>query len=104
MQSKLSDNLQQIHVDNNASRLYVHDWRDQLPAGSLWTPGSHGDPACLICQGRGWLRLDVPTHHPQFGKLQLCDCVHADIRLKLDYENSPDYKPVSKSGGQSRNQ
>ena len=99
MQSKLSDNLRQIHAGNETERLYVHNWKETLPAGSDWTPGSHGDPACQICLGRGWVRLDVPTHHPKFGKLQLCDCVSADVRLKLDYENGPDYKPVSKSGG-----
>lgn len=27
---------------------------------------------CPICQGLGWYRLEVPYHHPDFGKLKRC--------------------------------
>lgn len=33
-----------------------------------------GDPDCEVCNGVGYLRLDVPVGHPQFGKLQVCQC------------------------------
>lgn len=29
---------------------------------------------CDICHDTGFLRSDVPLHHPDFGKLVLCDC------------------------------
>src|SRR5688500_7537470 len=29
---------------------------------------------CPICGGTGYLRLDVPVNHPNFGKLVKCDC------------------------------
>lgn len=31
-------------------------------------------PACPICDGAGWLRLDVPLGHPSFGRLFKCEC------------------------------
>ena len=33
-----------------------------------------GDPNCPICHGVGYVRLDVPPGHPQFGKLVPCVC------------------------------
>ena len=75
-----------------ADRKYVPDWRDNLPDGSLWTPGSKGQPGCTICRGTGWMRLNVPTSHPKFGKLQFCECVNDVYHAKLDLENSPSYK------------
>ena len=53
---------------------YVRDWREYVPKESHWTPGSPGDPGCRTCLGTGWLRDDLPLGHPQFGKLQACDC------------------------------
>lgn len=29
-------------------------------------------PECPICQGIGWVRQDLPTYHPDFGKLTRC--------------------------------
>jgi len=96
MPTKLATNLQEIQAENT-HRKYVKDWKNTLPVGSMWTPGSHGNPACKICLGRGWLRLDVLTWHPQFGKLQLCQCVDQHVRSKLDFENSRSYRPISKA-------
>jgi len=79
-------------------RKYVPDWRENLPEGSLWSPGSKGKPACDICRGTGWVRLNVSTGHPLFGKLQFCKCVDPIHQTKLDYENSPSYRPTSKDG------
>jgi DNA replication protein DnaC len=33
-----------------------------------------GDPDCPHCFGAGYLRLDVPVGHPDFGKLEICVC------------------------------
>jgi DNA replication protein DnaC len=46
-----------------------------------------GEPTCPHCGGLGYLRLDVPIDHPEFGKLQLCICrqkeVSQHVRKKL---------------------
>ncbi len=39
-----------------------------------------GDPDCPICHGSGYIRLDVPLGHPQFGKIQLCTCRASQAR------------------------
>lgn len=38
-----------------------------------------GDPNCPHCHGVGYLRQDVPVGHPDFGKLEICVCRHANI-------------------------
>ncbi|HQY29849.1 MAG TPA: ATP-binding protein [Thermomicrobiales bacterium] len=32
------------------------------------------EPVCPICNGAGWLRVDVPLGHPSFGRLMKCSC------------------------------
>lgn len=29
---------------------------------------------CKICDGWGWVRQDLPSHHPEFGQLVRCEC------------------------------
>lgn len=53
----------------------VRNWKDMIPQGSRWNPGDPGNPACKVCQGVGYLRVDLPVGHPDFGKLLLCECV-----------------------------
>lgn len=36
-----------------------------------------GDPNCPICHGIGYVRLNVPDDHPQFGKAIDCECRQA---------------------------
>ena len=38
---------------------------------------------CPLCKGIGYLRMDVPVGHPNFGKLEICSCRHADIRQRV---------------------
>jgi len=58
-------------------RLLVRDWRDQIPRGSRWNPGDPGNPACTVCDGTGWLRLDgLSISNPNFGRLFFCECVN----------------------------
>ena len=95
MPQTLKDNLRQIHVSNE-NRKYVSNWQETLPPGSLWSPGSKGDPACKTCRGTGWVRADVYPGHPQFGKLMFCDCVQEAMHRNLAFENSSDYHPSAK--------
>jgi DNA replication protein DnaC len=39
-----------------------------------------GDPNCPICHGVGFIRLDLPIDHPDFGKLQVCGCRQAQVQ------------------------
>lgn len=38
-----------------------------------------GDPDCPLCGGLGYLRLDLPLTHPDFGKVQPCTCREKEI-------------------------
>jgi DNA replication protein DnaC len=50
------------------------------------TPGNHGAPApeplCPICGGTGYLRLDVPVGHADFGKIMECRCRQTENEIK----------------------
>lgn len=59
---------------------FVHDWRSRLPAGSRWNPGDPGKADCKICEGIGYLRVDLPIGHPDFGKLFLCECTNGRVK------------------------
>ena len=56
------------------------EWRKALPPGSRWQPGYPGDPACKICEGTGFLRLDLPVGHRYFGQVFLCECTEGKPR------------------------
>ena len=59
------------------------DWKKTLPEGSHWQPGFPGQPGCKKCLGLGYLTLNVGVHHPQFGKLIVCECVPAPLAEKI---------------------
>ena len=42
-----------------------------------------GDPNCPNCGGVGYLRLQLPVGHPDFGRLEICDCRESEIRSHL---------------------
>ncbi|MCU0487332.1 MAG: ATP-binding protein [Anaerolineales bacterium] len=42
-----------------------------------------GDPNCPICGGLGYYQYDLPLGHPDFGKLQPCDCRRRDISQQV---------------------
>ena len=71
---KFNEAVQRIRAAGTATQ-YVANWRDYVPKGSKWDPGSPGKPDCTVCKGLGYLRQDLPVGHPLFGKLWLCDCV-----------------------------
>ena len=50
-------------------------------------PGLLGDPNCLHCGGLGYLRRDLPVGHPDFGRIEICECrrqsVTDEVRSRL---------------------
>jgi len=59
---------------NRAEKFNVAALQRALPLGSRWLWGDVGRPDCRVCLGLGFVRLDVPVGHPDFGRLFLCDC------------------------------
>lgn len=56
--------------------------------GSQVQPSRHasdlpGDPDCPICGGIGYVRLDVPLNHPEFGKVHICSCRNVEINQQV---------------------
>ena len=39
-----------------------------------------GQEPCPICGGRGWLTVDVPVGHPDFGQVITCECQQRDMQ------------------------
>lgn len=42
-----------------------------------------GDPNCPYCHGLGYVRLDVPVGHPEFGRIQICECRLSQVRQEV---------------------
>jgi DNA replication protein DnaC len=38
-----------------------------------------GEPDCEICGGIGWVRQDLPITHPDFGRMQVCECRQSKV-------------------------
>ena len=58
---------------------------DELTDESASTSPSRsmlGRPDCPLCQGMGYVRLDVPIDHPDFGKLFPCTCRAREIQAQ----------------------
>jgi len=51
------------------------EWRN----GVAEERGETGQPACPKCGGMGYVTLEVPLGHPQFGKAVPCDCQQREI-------------------------
>jgi DNA replication protein DnaC len=45
--------------------------------------GMLGDPNCEICGGIGYIRLDLPVGHPDFGKVQICPCRNNQVTQQI---------------------
>lgn len=59
----------------------VANWEEFVPPGSRWRPGDAGDVDCKTCLGVGYVRVDMPVGHPDFGKLFVCDCAATRVRV-----------------------
>ena len=42
-----------------------------------------GDPDCELCEGTGYVRRDVPVDHPDFGKIEICECRQLEVQGKI---------------------
>lgn len=42
-----------------------------------------GDPNCPVCGGIGYVHLDVPVGHPDFGRLQVCTCRLSQVSQRI---------------------
>jgi len=63
---------------NRAEKFNVAALRKALPPDSRWMWGDVGKPDCRVCLGLGFVRLDVPVGHPDFGWLFDCPCREAE--------------------------
>ena len=45
--------------------------------------GLPGDPDCPHCRGVGYLRVDLPLGHPEFGKVEVCSCREQEVRQQI---------------------
>ena len=42
-----------------------------------------GDPDCPHCHGQGYVRLEAPLGHPDFGRLEICVCRQGAVRARI---------------------
>lgn len=62
-----------------------------ISTGTAGTSPAPAAPKCPLCQDAGWLRVDAPVGHPNFGRLFPCDC---HVRLE-DEQRSRELQRIS---------
>jgi DNA replication protein DnaC len=73
MNEKISETLKRLAGDTSKATSPTSSSTE--PRGELI-----GDPACPHCHGLGYVRLELPLGHPDFGRLQVCICRQAAVR------------------------
>jgi DNA replication protein DnaC len=63
-------------IDETLKRIVENTSKANTP---ITSSTSLGDPNCPHCGGVGYLRMDVPVGHPNFGRLQICVCRQRDV-------------------------
>lgn len=81
---KISEVVDELTATKSAKIRFVENWREMIPPGSRWRPGDKGDPTCQSCKGIGYVRMDFPVGHPDFGKLFECECVNGAVIVPPD--------------------
>jgi DNA replication protein DnaC len=68
---KIDETLKKIQKDSSTENLDNFSKPDRDTA--------LGDPECEICGGIGWVRQDLPISHPDFGRMQVCECRQSKV-------------------------
>ncbi|HEX9616234.1 MAG TPA: ATP-binding protein [Anaerolineales bacterium] len=78
MSEKIDETLRKIAAaTSKASSQTTSNSEGDYQSGLL------GDPNCPHCGGLGYLRIDLPLGHPDFGKVQACTCRHGQISQQV---------------------
>ncbi|MBE0698396.1 MAG: ATP-binding protein [Anaerolineaceae bacterium] len=48
-------------------------------AGTERSANRPGDPNCPVCGGIGFVRRDLPVGHPEFGRVDICQCRQKEV-------------------------
>jgi DNA replication protein DnaC len=81
MREKIDETLKRIAAATSKANSPITSNTD--PARSERPGDLLGDPDCPLCGGLGYLRVDLPVEHPDFGKLQVCTCRHGEVSRQV---------------------
>ena len=75
--SKIDETIRKIRANTEKAGSDVNNHQENN--GPIRQAKMPGDPNCLICNGIGYLRHDLPITHPDFGKITPCSCRSEEI-------------------------
>jgi DNA replication protein DnaC len=82
--SKIDKELKKIAAGTSKASSPITSSTKASPTSQLGPKaGLLGDPECPICGGIGYVRLDVPVSHPDFGRLQVCTCRQSQVSRQI---------------------
>jgi len=76
--SKIEETLKKIAADTLSGKTSE---TEAPPTEQAWD--LPGDPNCPICKGVGYVRMDLPIGHPDFGKVQICTCRQRQVSQQV---------------------
>jgi DNA replication protein DnaC len=81
--TKIDETLQKIAAGMSKASTPTSSSTETASASAAPPAALSGDPACPICQGLGYYRLDLPVGHPEFGRLHICSCRQAQVSQQV---------------------
>jgi DNA replication protein DnaC len=82
MNEKIEETLKRLVDATSKANSPTSSNTESVDSGANQSTGL-GDPNCPICGGAGYLRLDVPVGHPDFGKLEICTCRQDELMSRV---------------------
>jgi DNA replication protein DnaC len=79
MNEKIDETLRNLYDATKSGKTP----QDENSAGDWSQQNLAGDPNCPYCSGLGYLRVDLPVGHPDFGKLVICSCRQSQISKQI---------------------
>jgi DNA replication protein DnaC len=76
MSEELKETLKKVAKNTYAASSQSSSSTDPPMGQDQWMAG---DPSCQFCGGVGYVRMDLPIGHPDFGRVQVCACRRGEI-------------------------
>jgi len=72
--SKVADDISKASMETSSNA--ESEWRSAVHAEG------EGKPPCELCGGLGFVTLEVPVGHPQFGRAVPCECKQEELEAR----------------------
>ena len=81
----IDETLKKIAAGISKANSQTSSSTEPAGAGAERSIDRPGDPNCPICGGIGFVRRDLPVGHPEFGRVDICQCRQKEV-MQMTYQ------------------